>query len=116
MCHRVLNDETFESLRMCEGEPEANRAAVVLHIQTVMSEPDSLREVIDNSGDVVEGVGEDRRLGRVTVTESRVVWRDHMVAVRETGKERLEHPRRGWETVKQQDCRRVLRTGLSVRD
>jgi hypothetical protein len=69
----VLDDERFEPLGMRDREPESQRAAVVLHDEGVLGQPENLGEMADDRGQVVEGVRELRVTGRIAVPEPGIV-------------------------------------------
>lgn len=52
----VLDDERRDALGMGEGQPEADRAAVVLQVEAVAGNALLLEEAIDDVGQVVERV------------------------------------------------------------
>ena len=116
MCDRVLNDQRFDALRMCQGHAKADRPAVVLHVKRVPRQIHRLGELIHHLGDVVEGVGELLGVGAVAVPEAGVVGSDQVELVGQPGEQRLEHSRRGGKSVEQQECRRVFGSGFAVED
>jgi len=59
----ILDDERVEPLRVCDREPESQRAAVILHDEGVCGQPESLGEIAEDCGQVVEGVRELRMAG-----------------------------------------------------
>ena len=113
---RVLHDHRPDPGRVRGRQPEADRAAVVLHEQGVPAQAELLGEAPDDLGQVIEGVGEAGRAGRVAVAETRVVRRDEVELVGQPGQQRLPHPRRGREAVEQQDSGPVGRARLAVED
>ena len=50
------------------------------------------------------------------VSEAGIIRRDKVVAIGKLGEERLEHPCGRRKSVQQKKCRRVFRTGFSVKD
>ena len=94
MGHGVLDDDCRHPLRMCQGETEADRAAVVLHEENVSGQPELFGEPIDDRSEMIEGVIEARRIGRVAVAEAWIIGRDDMLWVCQMRKQSLEHARR----------------------
>ena len=74
----VLDHERFESLGMRDREPESHPAAIVLHHEGVPGQPESLGEMADDRGQVVEGVRELRVAGCVAVPEPGIVRCDEV--------------------------------------
>ena len=70
--------------------------------------------MINDFGAVVERVRECRRVRRFAMPEAGVVGRDQVKVIGQPREGGIEHSRRGWKAVKQQNCRRVLGAGLSV--
>ena len=97
---------------MGDREPESHRAAVVLHDQGVLGQPESLGEMADDRGQVVEGVRELRVAGCVAVPEPGIVGREEVEPVGEPVQQRLPHAGRAGESVQEQDRGRILRAGL----
>ena len=62
-------------------DAEADRAAVVLHEQAVVVEALEGEEPLDDLGELVERVPERGRVGRVAVSEARIVGRDDVERV-----------------------------------
>ena len=56
--HSILDDESLNSLRVCQDHAKANRPSVVLHIKRVAREPERLAEVIHDLSVVIEGIRE----------------------------------------------------------
>jgi len=113
---RVLHDHRPHAGGVRGRQPEADRAAVVLHEQGVAAEAELLGEAPDDLGQVIEGVGEARPVGRVAVPETRVVRGDEVEGVGQPGQQRFPHPRGGREAVQEQDRRPVGRARLAVED
>jgi hypothetical protein len=113
---RVLHDHRPDPGRVRGRQPESDRAAVVLHEQGVAAEAELVGEAPDDLGQVVEGVGEAGRVGRVAVAETRVVRGDEVEGVGQPRQQRFPHPRGGREAVQQQDGRPVGRARLAVED
>jgi hypothetical protein len=113
---RVLHDHRPHAGGVLGRQPEADRAAVVLHEQGVAAQAELLGEALDDLGQVIEGVGEDGRIGGVAVPEARVVRGDQVEGVGQPGQQRFPHPRGGREAVQEQDRRPVGRARLAVED
>ena len=111
---RVLNDESFDAVRVGQDHAKADGATVILHVERVAREPERFGEVIHDLGDVIEGVREFLRVRPVAVTEAWVIGRDQVIAIGKTGEERLEHSRRRRQTVQQEKRRRIFRTSLPI--
>src|SRR5262245_8813727 len=73
-------------------------------------------ELLDDPGEVVEGVSELVPRRHRVVTEAGVVGSEHAVAVGQGRDQVAEHLRAGREAVQQQYRRRVFRPGLAVED
>jgi hypothetical protein len=116
MRHRVLHDHRPYPGRVRGRQPESDRAAVVLHEQGVPAQAEPVGEPPDDLGQVVEGVGEAGRVGRVAVAETRVIRRDEVEGVGQPGQQRFPHPRGRREAVQQQDGRPVRWARLAVED
>ena len=112
----ILDHERVEPPGMCDREPEPHRAAVVLHDQGVAAQAEDLGETADDSGQVVEGVGELGVAGRVAVPEPGIVRCNQAERAGEPVQQRLPHPRGGGKSVQQQDHGRVWRAGVAVED
>ena len=113
---RVLHDHRPHPGRVRGRQPKSDRATVVLHEQGVPAEAELLGEAPDDRGQVIEGVGEAGRVGRVAVAETRVVRRDEVEVVGQPRQQRLPHSRGGREAVQQQDGGPVGRARLAVED
>jgi hypothetical protein len=113
---RVLHDQRPHPGRVRGRQPESNRAAVVLHEQGVPSEAEQVGEAPDDLGQVIEGVGEAGRVGRVAIAETRVIRRDEVEGVGQPRQQRFPHPRGGREAVQEQDGRLVGLARLAVED
>jgi hypothetical protein len=112
----VLDNERFGPLGIRDREPESYRAAVVLHDEGVPGQPESLGEIAEHRGQVVEGVRELGVPGCITVPEPGVVRCDQAERVGEPIQQWLPHAGRGGESVQEQDRGRILRSGLAIED
>ena len=92
VCDCVLNNKSFNALRMGKCHAKTDGAAVILHVKRVAREPERFGEVIHDLGEVIERVREFFRIGPIAVSEARVIGRDKMKAIGKPGEERLEHP------------------------
>ncbi len=113
---RVLHHDAAHALRMLDGEADADRPAVILHVEHVGGEAELVGEAFDHVGEVGEAVVEriDRR--RAGIAEAGIVRRDHVILGGEIGDQVAKHVRGGGEAVQQQDGRRVRRAGLAIED
>ena len=75
-----------------------------------------LGEPVHHLGDVVKCVGELLRVGPVAVSEAGKVRGDQMVPVAESRQQRLKHPRRRWQSVKQKNDGSVCRPNFSIKN
>ena len=114
VCYGVLNDESFDSVRVSQDHAKADGATVILHVEGEVGQTERFGEVIHDFGNVIEGVRESFRVRPVAVTEARVIGRDKVIAIGKTGEERLEHSRRRRQTVQQENRRGIFRTRLPV--
>src|SRR5262245_24783709 len=89
---RILDDESLHPLRVGQCHAKANRPTVVLHVKRVVRQSQRLRELVYCGSDVVEGIIELLRVWPVAMSEARVIGRDKVITIRESGEERLEHP------------------------
>src|SRR5467141_1092669 len=101
---------------MDQGHAKTHGAAVILHVERTVGEPERFGEVIHDFGEVIERVREFFRVWPVTVSEAGVIRRHKVIVIGKLGEERLEHPRGRRESVQQEKRRRVFRTGFSVKD
>src|ERR1700722_14900714 len=72
--------------------------------------------MIHDLGVVIERIREFLRVRPIAMSEARVIRRDQVITIGKPGQEWLEHPRRRWKSVQQEERRRVFRAGLSVED
>ena len=114
VCYRVLDDESFDSVRVSQDHAKADGTTVILHVEGEVGETERFGEVIHDLRNVIEGVREFFRVRPVAVTEARVIGSDKVIAIGKTGEKRLEHSRRRWQAVQQENRRGVFRTRLSV--
>ena len=103
MRNRVLHDDRSDELGTCRREAEADRSAVILHVERGLRDAQRVDELPDDLCQVVEGVGELLRRGCVAETETRIVRRDEPEAVGQLRHQVLEHVRRCRPAVQQQD-------------
>lgn len=78
----ILHDQCLDSFRMCECHSKADGSTVVLHVEGVAREYERLGEMIHNVGIMVERVRELLRVRPVAVSETRVIRRYEVIAVR----------------------------------
>ena len=114
VCYRVLDDESFDPVRVSQDHAKADGATVILHVEGEAGETERFGEVIHDFRDVIEGVRELFRVRPVAVSEAWVIGRDKVIAIGKTGEERLEHSRRGGQTVQQEERRGIFRTCLAI--
>jgi hypothetical protein len=88
-----LHDQCLHAIGMRQRHAEANRAAVILHVEGVARNSQCLSEVIHDLGDVIESVGELFRIRPIAVAEARIIGRDQMIVIREPRQQRLKHSR-----------------------
>jgi hypothetical protein len=86
VCHRVLDDESLNAVRMGQGHAKTHGTAVVLHVERVAREPERFGEVIHDLSAVIERVCEFFRVWPVAVSEARVIRRDKVIAIRKPRK------------------------------
>src|SRR5262249_30078418 len=113
--HRVLDDQSLDPVRMCQGHAKTHWAAVILHVKRVAREAQRFGEVIYDLSAVIERVRKFFRVRPVAMSEARVVGRDKMITIGKPGEERLEHPRGGGDSVQQEKRRGGFRTGPSLK-
>ena len=89
----VLYDQRFHAVGVRQDHAKTYRAAVILHVKSVVREAERFGEVVHDVGDVIERVWEFFRVGPVAVSEAGVIGRDHVIAIGKAGEERLEHAR-----------------------
>ena len=112
----VLDNQSFDPLRVGQNHPKAHRAAVILHVQCVARKPERFGKVIHDLSDMIERVSELFRVRPIAMSKARIIRSDHVIAIGKPGEERLEHPRGRGKSVQQQKRGRVFRPGLSVED
>ena len=112
----VLGDDRRDGVRVAQGEPPADRCAVVLDVHRVAADPEGIEQPGGEIGQCVEGVVEllDRR--RVGEPEAEVVRGDHPVAIGQLRNQVAEHERAGGEPVQQHQNGSVGRAGLAVEE
>ena len=81
VCHRILYDERFHPLWVGQGHTKANRPPVVLHVQRVVRQAKSHREVVRDQSDVVERIVELLRIWPVAVAVAWIIRRNQMISV-----------------------------------
>ena len=101
---------------MLQGQPPADRSAVVHHVHRVAGDAELLEEAVDEFAEAVEGVGERRAIRHVALAVAGVVRSDHVVAIRERGDQVAEHMRGCRKAVQQQHHGRILRPRLTIED
>src|SRR6202012_3069785 len=101
---------------MRQSHPKPYWTSVVLHVKRVASQAESFRKVVDDAGDMVEGIVELLRVGPVAVAVAGIVRRDQMVLISEARQQRLKHSRGRRQTVQQEDRRSVLAPCLAIED
>src|SRR5437660_251749 len=69
----VLDDESFDPVRMRQGHAKTNRASVILHVNGITRESERLGEMIHDLGVVIERVREFSRVRPIAVSEARVI-------------------------------------------
>src|SRR5579859_2523334 len=112
----VLHDQRFDSLRMLQCHAKADGATVVLHVKGIARESERLGEMVHGLSQMVEGVCESPRVRPVTVSEPGIIRRYQVIAIGKPCEKRLEHPRRRWKAVEQEERFRICRPGLSIED
>lgn len=93
MRDRVLNNESYDTVRVRERHPKADWTAVILHVERVTREPERFGEMVHDVGVVIERVREFFWIRPVAVSKARIVRRDQMKAIGKTSEKRLKHPR-----------------------
>src|ERR1700684_3852154 len=101
---------------MANREPEAGWCAVVEGVHGKPIEAYGLREALDHTRDVFEGVFEFLSRRHIGLTEAGKVRRDEMKSVVEQRNEVTEHVARGREAVQQQELRRVAWPRLAIKN
>ena len=94
MSYRILDDESFDSVRVGQDHAKADGATVILHVESEVGETERFGEAIHYFRDVIESVREFVRVRPVAVTEAWVIGRDKVIAIGKTGEEGLKHSRR----------------------
>src|SRR5262245_17257509 len=112
----VLHHDGGDAVRVAGREPVADRRAVILHVEGVLRQAEYRGELLDDGGEVIEGVSELVPRRHRAVAEAGVVGGEHAVAVGQGRDQVAEHLRAGREAVQQEYCRRVLWPGLAVED
>src|ERR1700682_327207 len=113
---RVLNNESFYTLRVPKGHAETDRSAVIVHVKRVTREPERISEVIHDLGDVIERVSEFFRIRPIAVSETRVIGRNEMITIAKPGEQRLKLSRGRGYSVQQQKRWRVFWACFAIED
>src|ERR1700730_5098917 len=114
MRHSILNDERLNALRVSKSQAKANWPTIVLHVEAVMCQAQRFGHMLHHGRDVVEGVRELGMIRPIAMAETRIIRSDQVIAVGQALQQRLIHPRRGWQAVKQKQGRGVFRPCLPV--
>ena len=101
---------------MFRRDPETSRRTVVEDIDCEALEADHFGEAINDIGNVIERVSELATRRHVRLSEARQIGRHEMKATGEMRDEVAEHVARAWETMKQQQRRRIRRPCLAIED
>ncbi len=88
---------------MPSEDAEANRAAVVLHVETESIEAELDQQPLHDLGQVIEGVGEFRGVRHVGVAEAGIVRRDHVELFRQGGEQVPELVRGGGKSAQEHE-------------
>ena len=79
-----------------------------------MRQVERLGNMLHHARNMVEGVGELCRIRPIAMAKPRIIRGDQVIAVGQALQQRLIHPRRGGQAVKQQQGRGVFRPGFPV--
>src|SRR5260370_38438606 len=101
---------------MDQSHAKTHGSAVILHVKRVAREPNSFGEVIHGFGEVIKRIREFFRVWPVAVSEAGIIRCDKVVAIGKLGEKRIEHPGGRRKSVQKKKPRRVMRTGLSLKD
>jgi hypothetical protein len=93
MRYRVLDDERGDALRMDQGHPKADGAALILHVQHVARQAERLGELIHDHCQMIKRIGNCFRVGPLTMSEPRVIGCDEVIALGKPSEQGLEHSR-----------------------
>ena len=115
MRHGVLDNDRLHALGMGNRQAHADRTAIIIVVQHIAVQSELLGEIIDDLGQMIEGVMKPGCGRRIAFAEAWIIRRNEMIAVGQQRDQRREHPR-GGITVQQQDGRRVFRPGLPIED
>jgi hypothetical protein len=112
----VLADQRGDPSRSLAGDPQADRGAVVLHVQREPVEAELVEQLAGDGGQRVERVLElvHRRGGRTP--EPEVVGGDQVVRVGQLGDQLAVHERAGRKAVQQHQRRARRVAGRPVED
>src|SRR5262245_53903472 len=80
---RVLHDEPLQRFRLTPDDPEADRAAVVLNEQPILTKLLGGQKALDRERDAVERISVGVGIWTIAVAEARIVRRDHVEAIHE---------------------------------
>jgi hypothetical protein len=98
----VLDHQRSQSIWMRQRQAETDGSAIVLHKKALTVDVETLREMLDDLCEVVEGVVERRGARCISVTESQTVGSHQMTGIGQTAQERFIHPRGRWKAVKEE--------------
>src|SRR5262245_19917390 len=114
--HGCKAQRKMYSFGIFHREAITHRCAVVLYIKAIFFQFFREGKSFNDVGQMVERVAKLTHARRGTVTETRIVWRDYVIVVRQKRNQVAKHLRRSWKAM-QQKIRRLVRVArLAVKN
>src|SRR5690242_8491179 len=99
----ILGDDRADAFGLRQRQPQPHRCAIIEDIDCKALQTDCLREISDDSGQVLKRVAKAFAVGSIRETKTGKVGRDNMVAIGEGRNQVAKHVGRGWETVQKKN-------------
>src|SRR5215469_7928319 len=100
MSHRILYDQRCNAVRMTQCKPEAHRAAVVLHVESVPVQSNSRCKLVDHICKMVERVLKFAGIGRIAVSEAWIIRCHQMILRGKLRHQPVVHTGGRWKAMK----------------
>src|SRR5262249_4692724 len=97
-------------------EAETDRRAIVEDVDRISIQADRLRELIDDLGEVIKGIGELFAIGRLREAEAGQIGCDDVIALGENRDKVAKHVRGSGKSVQEKDGGSVSGSSLTIED